>query len=94
MLDRRHNNSNTDQPSDFWPLELLATQLAKASEKDKSAIAPIFFPEKPFFTLHTVNQLGIEIDSTTIEPAAGQEISSPSRKKWTEGVHWLFEFLL
>ena len=38
VLDARHLNSNTDQSSESWPLEPLATQLARADKKYKSAI--------------------------------------------------------
>ena len=37
-MDARHLNSNTDQSSESWPLEPLATQLARANKKYKSAI--------------------------------------------------------
>ena len=34
----RHLNSNTDQQIEFWPIEPLAPQLARANKKDKSTI--------------------------------------------------------
>ena len=38
VLDTGHLNSNTDQSSESWPLDSLASQLAKANKKFKSAI--------------------------------------------------------
>ena len=37
-LDARHLNSNTEQSDEFWPIEPLAPQLARANKKFKSAI--------------------------------------------------------
>ena len=37
MLDARHLNSNTTQSSEYWPLELLETQLTNTNTKLKSA---------------------------------------------------------
>ena len=38
VLDARHLNSNTDQAFESWPIEPLASQLAPANKKYKSAI--------------------------------------------------------
>ena len=38
LLVARHFNSNTDQSSESWPLEVLAIKLARANKKYKSAI--------------------------------------------------------
>ena len=38
VLDARHLNSNTEQSDEFWPIEPLAPQLARANKKYKSAI--------------------------------------------------------
>ena len=40
--DAGHLNSNTDQSSNFWPLEPLATQVALENEKHKAAIDPLY----------------------------------------------------
>ena len=37
VSDARCLNSNTDQSLEFWPLQPVATQLARANKKDKSA---------------------------------------------------------
>ena len=37
-MDARHLNSNTDQSSESWPLEPLATELARSNKKFKAAI--------------------------------------------------------
>ena len=42
VLDARHLNSNTDQSSESWPPKPLATQLATANKKYKSAIDLMF----------------------------------------------------
>ena len=38
VLDARHLNSNTEQSDEFWPIEPLAPQLARANKKYKYAI--------------------------------------------------------
>ena len=38
VLDARHLNSNTEQSDESWPIEPLASQLARANKKYKSAI--------------------------------------------------------
>ena len=38
VLDARHLNSNTYQAFESWPIEPLASQLARANKKYKSAI--------------------------------------------------------
>ena len=38
VLDARHLNSNTNQELESWPIEPLATELARANKKYKSTI--------------------------------------------------------
>ena len=38
VLAARHLNSNTEQSDEYWPIEPLAPQLARANKKYKSAI--------------------------------------------------------
>ena len=38
VLDARHHNSNTEQLDEYWPIEPLAPQLARANKKYKCAI--------------------------------------------------------
>ena len=38
VLDARHLNSNTNQELEFWPIEPLAPQLARANKNYKSTI--------------------------------------------------------
>ena len=41
VLDARHPNPGTDQPSESWPLEPIAKQLARVNKNYKSAIGPM-----------------------------------------------------
>ena len=42
MLDARHLNSNTDQSAESSPPEFLATELARANKRYKSAIGLMY----------------------------------------------------
>ena len=58
VLNARHFKSNFDQSSESWPLELLATQLAKEKKKYKSALALLYANEHATLNDAAIKQAG------------------------------------
>ena len=61
VLVARHLNSNTDQSSEFWPLEPIASQLAGAYRKkeEKSAIDLLYAHAHATLDNRTTNRTGL-----------------------------------
>ena len=78
-LNAGHINSNTDQSIDSWPLEPLATQLARRSRRNESAIDLIHA-----YARATLDEKTIKL----IEFSSGHKLLA-----FNKGFFWLSNFL-